>query len=55
MTSVRLQKRKEEQGLSATKNFITLDNIKMDREEEASWSLPTSSGSSSLSTQKTLK
>ena len=35
-----LKKEKEEQGLSATKNFITLDNLKVDREEEAYWSLP---------------
>ena len=55
MTSEQLQKGKEEQGLSATKNFITLDNLKVDMEQEAYWSLPTSSGSSSLSTQKTLK
>ena len=38
-----LKKEKEEQGLSATKNFITLDNLMVDREEEAHWSLPTSS------------
>ena len=41
VTSEQLQKEKEEQGLSATKNFITLDNLKVDREEEAYWSLPT--------------
>ena len=28
------QLRKEKQGLSATKNCITLDNLKVDREEE---------------------
>ena len=33
MTSVRLQKRKEEQGPSATKNIITPDNLKVDREK----------------------
>ena len=55
VTSEQLRKEKEEQGLSATKNFITLDNLKVDREEEAYWSLLTSFGSSSLSTQKTLK
>ena len=55
VTSEQLRKEKEEQGLSATKNFITLDNLKVDREEEAYWGLLTSYGSSSLSTQKTLK
>ena len=55
VTSEQLQKEKEEQGLSATKNFITLDNLKVDREEEAYWSLLTSFGSSSPSTQKALK
>ena len=33
MTSEQLQKGKEEQGLSATKNFITPDNLKVDREK----------------------
>ena len=28
-----LKKEKEEQGLSATKNFITPDNLKVDREK----------------------
>ena len=55
VTSEQLRKEKEEQGLSATKNFITLDNLKVDREEEAYWSLLTSFGSSSPSTQKALK
>ena len=55
VTSEQLRKEKEKQGLSATKNCITLDNLKVDREEEAYWSLPTSSGSSSLSTKNTLK
>ena len=55
VTSEQLRKEKEKQGLSATKNCITLDNLKVDREEEAYWSLPTSSESSSLSTKNTLK
>ena len=55
VTSEQLRKEKEEQGLSATKNFITLNNLKVDREEEAYWSLLTSFGSSSPSTQKALK
>ena len=54
-TSEQMRKEKEEQGLSATKNFITLNNLKVDREEEAYWSLLTSFGSSSPSTQKALK
>ena len=33
MTPEQLQKGKEEQGLSATKNIITPDNLKVDREK----------------------
>ena len=55
VTSKQLRKEKEEQGPIATKNFVTLDNLKVDREEEAYWSLLTSFGSSSPSTQKALK
>ena len=41
VTPEQLRKEKEKHGLSATKNFITLNNLKVDREEEAYWSLPT--------------
>ena len=40
VTSEQLRKEKEEQGLNATKNFITLENLKVDRQEEAYLNLP---------------